>query len=191
MDAPGTRQIADSLGLHYLYFPATIHPANDRDFGNAILSRWPIRDARKIVLPHLARIGHSERIATVGTVDIDGVPVRLYCVHLATPLAVSGGGRRDQARAILDDASETNEPVIVAGDLNSHGLGKVFAGAGFDWPSRRIGSTEWWFDFDHVFLRGIRLAAPESIGVVRDNRKASDHKPVWAVLALDCAPAAP
>jgi endonuclease/exonuclease/phosphatase family metal-dependent hydrolase/protein tyrosine phosphatase (PTP) superfamily phosphohydrolase (DUF442 family) len=191
MDAPGTRRIAEVLGLHYLYFPATVHSASGRDFGNAILSRWPIRDARKIILPHLARMAHSQRIATAGTVDIDGTPVRLYSVHVALPLTVSGKGRRDQLRAILDDAGDTPGRVIIAGDLNSHGLGSFFRNTGFEWASRRIGSTERWFDLDQVFLRGFRLAGPDSIGVVRENRGASDHRPVWAVLALDSVPKLP
>ncbi|PYP97430.1 MAG: hypothetical protein DMD34_03615 [Gemmatimonadetes bacterium] len=38
MDAPGTSRIADALGMSYVYYPATIHPATNRDFGNAILS---------------------------------------------------------------------------------------------------------------------------------------------------------
>lgn len=182
MDDSGTERIAAALGMHYLYFPATVHPKSGRDFGNAVLSRWPIRDARKLVLPHLARIAHSQRIATACTVDIGGQPVRLYSVHAALPLSVSGKGRRDQMQAIVDDARDAPAGVIVAGDLNSHGLGECFTAAGFDWPSRRIGSTEHWFDVDQIFTKGFRLAGPDQIGVVRDNRRASDHRPAWAVL---------
>ena len=191
MDAPGTRRIAEALGLHYLYFPAVVHPAAGHDFGNAILSRWPIRDAKKIILPHLARLAHSQRIATAGTVDIDGTPVRLYSVHVALPLTVSGRGRREQLRRILDDAADAPGPVIIAGDFNSHGLGQFFANTGFSWPSRKIGSTERWFDVDQVFLRGFRLAEPADIGVVRENRGASDHRPVWALLVPDSIPRLP
>jgi endonuclease/exonuclease/phosphatase family metal-dependent hydrolase/protein tyrosine phosphatase (PTP) superfamily phosphohydrolase (DUF442 family) len=185
MDAPGTRRIAEALGMNYLYFPATIHPSSGRDFGNAILTRWPIRDPRKIVLPHLARFVHSQRIATGCTVDIDDRPVRLYSIHVALPFSVGGRDRRDQLRAVLDDAGDTPARVIIAGDFNSHGVGEFFANTGFDWPSRRIGSTERFFDVDQVFVRGFRLAQPESIGSIRDNRGASDHRPVWAVFGVD------
>jgi len=184
MDAPGTRRIAEALGLNYIYYPSVVHPAG-HDFGNAILSRWPIRDGKKIILPHLARFGGSQRIATAGTVDIDGTPVRLYSVHVALPTQVSGRGRREQLRAVLDDAADGPQRVIIAGDFNSHGLGAFFAHTGFAWPSREIGSTERWFDVDQIFLRGFRLAAPGTIGVVRNNRGVSDHRPVWAVLASD------
>jgi endonuclease/exonuclease/phosphatase family metal-dependent hydrolase/protein tyrosine phosphatase (PTP) superfamily phosphohydrolase (DUF442 family) len=191
MDAPGTRRIAEALGLDYLYCPATVHPGAGHDFGNAILSRWPIRDGRKIILPHLARFGGSQRIATAGTVDIDGTPVRLYSVHVAVPLSVSGRGRREQLRPILEDAAGGPRHVIIAGDLNSHGLGAFFAHTGFAWPSREIGSTAGWFDVDQIFLRGFRLAEPAAIGVVRETQGVSDHHPVWAVLASDSIPALP
>ena len=185
MDAPGTRRIALALGLNYAYCPAIVHHGTGRDIGNAILSRWPIRDERKIILPHLAHLVDSERIAIAGTIDFDGVPVRLYSVHIALPISVSGRGRRDQLRAVLEDAGDRPERVIVAGDLNSHDLGEFFAHTGFAWPSRDIGSTSRWFDLDHVFLRGFRLAEQATIGVVRENRGVSDHRPVWAVLAPD------
>ena len=191
MDDPGARRIAEALGMNYVYFPAAVHPKTDRDFGNAILSRWPIRDPRKILLPRSARLVRSQRVATAGTVDIGGIPVRLYSIHIATPLAVSGQGRREQLRGILEDTGDTPGHVIIAGDLNSHGLGRFFANTGFAWPTRKVGSTMRWFDLDQVFLRGFRLVAPESIGVVRDNRKASDHRPVWAVLAPDSVPPLP
>jgi endonuclease/exonuclease/phosphatase family metal-dependent hydrolase/protein tyrosine phosphatase (PTP) superfamily phosphohydrolase (DUF442 family) len=191
MDDPGTRRIAEALGLDYLYYPAVVHPKVGHDFGNAILSRWPIRDAKKIILPHLARPGGTQRIATAGTVDIDGTPVRLYSLHVALPFLVSGRGRKEQLRAVLEDAAGGPQHVIIAGDLNSHGLGAFFAHLGFAWPSREIGSTERWFDVDQVFLRGLRLAGPGDIGAVRENHGVSDHRPVWAVLAPDSIPALP
>src|SRR5687768_11886043 len=42
MDAEGTERIARALGMDFVYYPAIRHPASDRDFGNAILSRWPL-----------------------------------------------------------------------------------------------------------------------------------------------------
>jgi endonuclease/exonuclease/phosphatase family metal-dependent hydrolase len=187
MDATGTERVAKALGLHWLYFPAIVHPKAGHDFGNAILSRWPIREGRKIILPHLARIAHSQRIAVSGTVDIDGTPVRLYSVHLAVPMTVSGGGRRDQMRTVLADAAAGPPHVILAGDMNSHGIGKIAADSGYAWPTRNAGATAGHFDMDHVFLRGLRASGPDSVGAVHDNRKASDHRPVWVVLALDRA----
>ena len=101
------------------------------------------------------------------------------------------GREHQQVRAVLDDAAGWPGRVIIAGDFNSHGLGRFLARTGYAWPSQGIGSTAGWFDVDQVFLRGFRLAAPESIGAVRENRDASDHRPVWAVLERDTLPALP
>ena len=191
MDAPGTERVAEALGMDWLYFPAVVHPKAAHDFGNAILSRWPIRDGRKIILPHRARLVHSLRIAVTGIVDVAGTPVRVYSLHLAVPMTVSGKSREDQLRTVLADADSGQTHVIVAGDMNSHGIGKHAADAGWAWPTQHIGSTAGHKDLDHLFLRGLRLAAPDSIGVVHDNRGASDHRPVWAVLAIGPAGARP
>src|SRR6185436_18131400 len=48
MDAPGTAAIAEALGMNYVYYPASRHPKTGRDFGNAILSPWPIEASRKV-----------------------------------------------------------------------------------------------------------------------------------------------
>jgi hypothetical protein len=61
LDAPGVERLARALGMNSVYVPAAIHPASPRDFGVAILSPWPLRDARKILLPHLHRFRKMTR----------------------------------------------------------------------------------------------------------------------------------
>jgi hypothetical protein len=39
------------------------------------------------------------------------------------------------------------------------------------------------FTLDHILTRGLVLARPGSVGVVHQVLGASDHRPVWAVLA--------
>jgi endonuclease/exonuclease/phosphatase (EEP) superfamily protein YafD len=59
--------------------------------------------------------------------------------------------------------------------------------AGYSWPTRDVGSTSRFLFFgmsiDHIFARGL-VAVPgvESFGAVMENRGASDHRPVWAIL---------
>lgn len=183
MDAPGTQRIAAALGMSYVYYPSTVHPTTKRDFGDAILSRWPILDDRKIILPHLGRFGRVERIATAATIRIGGRPVRVYSVHLGTWVEEGPGARRDQVRAILADAANFSL-VVVAGDMNNHGIGKAFRAAGYAWPTEHNPHTDHFWNWDHVFLRGLMLVDSTSTGVVRDNHHASDHRPVWAVVAL-------
>jgi endonuclease/exonuclease/phosphatase family metal-dependent hydrolase len=186
MDAPGTRRIAAALSMSYVYYPASVSPQTGRDFGNAILSRWPIVADQKIVLPHLARFWGSERIATAATILVSGVALRVYSAHLETPMEIGPGSRRDQARAILADAA-AYPLVIVSGDMNSRGIGKEFRAAGFLWPTKHNPITHLVFNWDHIFFKGLAAADSGGVGVVRDPFGASDHRPVWAMALLQVA----
>lgn len=185
MDPDGTRRIADALGMAWVYYPSAIHPKRGLDFGNAVLSRWPIVADRKLILPHIAGLRHAQRIATAVTVLVDSIPVRVYSAHLGTPTDIRPAKRRDQARAIIEDASRY-PVVIVAGDMNSHGIGKEFVAQGFVWPTEHNGFTTAFFNWDHVFLKGFAppLAQQKSAGIIRDTLRTSDHDPVWAVAVL-------
>jgi endonuclease/exonuclease/phosphatase family metal-dependent hydrolase len=186
MDELGVRTLAAALGMSYVYYPATVHPRTGRDFGNAILSRWPIMGDRKIVLPHLGRFHRAGRAAVGATVLVGAIPVWVYSLHLGTQFEIGPGSKREQVRAVLRDAA--NYPrVIVAGDMNSHGIGREFVAHAYRWPTEHQPGTDHFFNWDHIFLLG--LGDPPSSGVVRDNHKASDHRPVWAVVSLGASPA--
>lgn len=185
MDAEGTQRIADALGMSWVYYPAVVHPKLGHDFGNAVLSRWPILADEKLMLPHIGGLRHAQRIATAATVIVGTTPVRVYSAHLGTPSDIRPSKRRDQADVIVADAAAF-PLVIVAGDMNSHGIGKEFVSKGFVWPTEHNGFTTAVFNWDHVFLKG--FAAPASdqkfAGIVRDTLGTSDHDPVWAVAQL-------
>jgi len=180
MDAPATQLIAAAMGMAYVYYPAGVHPRTHRDFGNAILSRWPITADQKLMLPHLGRLRHGQRIATVANIRVGSQTVRLYCLHLGTPSDIGWAKRRDQARVILADAA-TYPLVIVAGDMNSHGIGKEFRAAGFPWPTEHGAFTTAIFKWDHIFLKGFGFPPQAGAGVARDTLEMSDHFPVWAI----------
>ena len=180
MDAPGTQRIAAAMRMAYVYYPAGVHPRTHRDFGNAILSRWPIIADQKLLLPHLGRLRHGRRIATVASIQVGDQTVRLYCLHLGTPSDIGWAGRRDQARVVLADAA-AHPLVIVAGDMNSHGIGKEFRAAGFSWPTEHDSFTTAIFNWDHIFLKGFDSPSHAGAGVARDTLEISDHFPVWAV----------
>lgn len=182
MDAPATQRIADALGMAYVYYPAGVHPRTHRDYGNAILARWPITADQKLMLPHLGRLRRGQRIATVANIQVGSQTVRLYCLHLGTPSDIGWAKRRDQVRVVLEDAA-TYPLVIVAGDLNSHGIGKEFRAAGYLWPTEHNSFTTGIFNWDHIFLKGFG-SPPKGAGVARDTLDMSDHFPVWAVALL-------
>ena len=188
MDADGTRRIAGALGMSWIYYPAVVHPRAGHDMGNAVLSRWPIIADEKLMLPHIAGLRHAQRIATAATVMVGDVKVRVYSAHLGTPSDIRPSKRRDQARTIVADAA-AYPLVIVAGDMNSHGIGKEFVANGFLWPTEHNGFTTAIFNWDHVFLKGFTVptptpSVPKVYGVVRDTLGTSDHDPVWAVAQL-------
>ena len=52
MDETGVEAMARALGMNYVYFPASVHTHHDKNFGNAVLSIWPLSDPAKLLLPH-------------------------------------------------------------------------------------------------------------------------------------------
>src|SRR5688500_14414499 len=129
MDAPSTRRVAGELGFGYVYYPAIFSLRTKRDFGNAVLSRWPIVEDSKIVLPHVSRYARTQRIATAATIRIGASRLRVYSTHLSTIFDVGEAARRDQLRAILKDAAKYPR-VVIGGDMNSSSVGRVARGMG-------------------------------------------------------------
>jgi endonuclease/exonuclease/phosphatase family metal-dependent hydrolase len=182
MDVNGTRTIAQRLNLSYVYYPAIFRHRSAKDFGNAVLSRWPIVADSKIVLPHVSRYARTQRTATAATIRIGTIELRVYSTHLGTPADISSGARQAQLEAIIADAA-SHPRVVIGGDMNSATVGAVAAEAGFSWPTRHVPATSSFGTWDHIYTRG--LGAPEraAAGTVMNIRNASDHRPVW-VLAL-------
>jgi endonuclease/exonuclease/phosphatase family metal-dependent hydrolase len=182
VDAAGTERIARALDMRWVYYPATFHPKFDRDFGNAVLSRWPIVADRKLILPHLGRFRRTARTATVATILVSGQALRVYSAHLGTMAEISPSAKREQARVIMADAAE-HPRVVVLGDMNSYGIGRAFEAAGFAWATEQNPRTFAIGRWDHIFLKGVSLARDGATGVIDQNRGASDHRPVWAIVA--------
>ncbi len=178
MDAPGTEAIARGLGLNYVYYPASVHPKYERDVGNAILTPWPIERTFKLPLPHRSRVMRQARLAAGAIVRVDGRRLRVYSLHLGSPLGASPGQRRDQLQVVLCDAQDSPDPVVIAGDFNSKSLGDRLVAAGYHWPTRDVGPSTRGLSFDHVFVRGLPFQETRA-GVAREVKDASDHRPVW------------
>lgn len=182
MNEDAVAEVAAALGMEYVYYPALLHPVPRKNFGNAVLSRWPIIDDEKLILPSRSMSRGAQRVAVAATILVGHERVRVYAVHLATILEVWFTGQTNQAEAVLEAASDYDR-VVVAGDMNSHdNVGAIFTGAGFFWPTRDTGpTTHKLFAVDHVFSRGFTVGGS---GAVQDNLGASDHLPVWASLAF-------
>lgn len=180
MDETGTVRIAAELGMEYVYYPAVRHQRYGRDFGNAVLSRWSIIAHEKLILPHVSVLTRTQRIATVATLDLMGTPLRVYSTHLGSLLEVTSGAREAQLQTVVDDALAFPR-VLIGGDLNSGSVGRRAREAGFDWPTEEGPPTSYGRRWDHIFLRG--FSGTVRSGAVLDTGGASDHRPVWVVVA--------
>jgi endonuclease/exonuclease/phosphatase (EEP) superfamily protein YafD len=187
MDEVGVERIARTLGLNYAYYPASIHPADGKYFGPAVLSRWPLERSWKVLLPHGGWTRGQRRTATAAVVRVGMTPLLVYAVHLETPVQITDRERRDQVTAILRDAVVHRGPVVIAGDFNSQSIGGFIRRHGYRWPTEHVGRTVSWFSWDHIFTRGLAPARTASAGVIADVQGASDHHPVWAVVASPSA----
>jgi endonuclease/exonuclease/phosphatase family metal-dependent hydrolase len=182
MNEDAVAEAAAALGMNYVYYPAVLHPVPKKNFGNAILSRWPIVDDEKLILPSRSVSRGGQRVAVAATLLVGSERVRVYAVHLSTILEVWFTGQTNQIEALIRSA-EGYDRVIVAGDMNSHDhVGALFSDSGYFWPSWSTGpTTHKLFAVDHVFTRGFQGAGS---GAVQDNLGASDHLPVWATLTF-------
>jgi endonuclease/exonuclease/phosphatase family metal-dependent hydrolase len=183
MDEKGTRRVADTLGMWYVYYPSVFRFKTGRDLGNAILTRWPVVADRKILLPHLSRIVHSQRSATAATIRVGEALVRVYSLHLGTMAGLAPAARRDQLQAVLADA-ERYPRVVIGGDLNDQGIAAMARDVGYAWPTQHGPATTRVGRLDHILLKGLRKPDSAAAGTVLDARGASDHLPVWAIALL-------
>ena len=187
MDEAGTDRIAYALGMSYVYYPATFHLRTRRHFGNAVLSRWPIVEDSKLLLPHIARFTRTRRIATAATIRVDGELVRVYSVHLGTIADIGPGAHRDQLSTVRADAARYAR-VLLGGDLNDQGVGRVAQQSGYVWATEHGPRTAVVGRFDHIFMKGLSSPDSAAAGTVLEVRHASDHRPVWAVGVIPSQP---
>lgn len=180
MNEHSTRRVAEALGLWYVYYPAIYHFRTRQLIGNAVLSRWPIVEDRKIILPHVARFAGIQRTATAATARVGSQLVRVYSTHLGTPGGTGGGARRNQLRVILADA-ERYQRVIIGGDMNDANVGKIARDMGYAWPTERGPPTSPLGRIDHIFFKGFLVPDSAASGAVLNVEHISDHLPVWAI----------
>jgi endonuclease/exonuclease/phosphatase family metal-dependent hydrolase len=183
MDADATARVARELGMWYVFYPATFHFRTRRDFGNAVLSRWPIVADEKLMLPNRSRYSNTLRTATAATIQIGDAAVRAYSTHLGTYADVDLEARAEQLRSIIDDAARFDH-VVIAGDMNQPGVGRVARAAGYVWPTESVPPTSILGRLDHIYLKGFVVPDENGAGTVLNVRGASDHLPVWAKAIL-------
>ena len=183
MDENGTEAIARALHLNYVYYPASVHVNTRRDFGEAILSPWPLTNDAKIILPHESVRNGQIRIAVRAQVQTPHEPFLAYSVHTEMAL-MSPAHRIDQVKAMLDDVPDDAPFVIIGGDFNTvtpierKALVDMMAEKEFVWLTEGAGASVKELGvgviMDYIFARGF---SARRMGVV--DSEASDHLPLW------------
>lgn len=107
--------IARALGGYSVHFVSVDPPEQARRYGNAVLTRLPVRETGEL---RLRPLDDSRTLATV-QVSVDGRPVQIAATHLHhTP--ERGAMRASQIRDVLGAVDTgTDAPVILLGDFNA------------------------------------------------------------------------
>ncbi len=147
-------------------------------WGIAVLSRLPVLHREVIPLLRLRR-DRANRAVVALNVEVDGRAVGVAGTHMSH--LSHGSALHFRAVARMLDGVFGDEPVVLAGDMNLWGppihalLGQWHrAVKGKTWPAWRPHSQ-----LDHLLVRGLSVS---DSGVWPES--GSDHRPVWARLAL-------
>lgn len=111
------KEIASLTGYHYVYganldFGQVGGLAENSQYGNAIVSKYPILRSDNILL---SSFGEEQRGMLHAVVDLDGIHVNIYNTHLG----LDARSRLAQAEEIIDLVSRSNQPSILMGDFNA------------------------------------------------------------------------
>ena len=173
--------LASTLGHHAVAGTTLLRAGGE--YGNAILTRRPVLDVRRVDLTVYRR---EPRGALDVDLDIDGRAVRVLVTHLG----LLPGERRTQVRRLLDLLGDHRSDVVVlCGDIN-----EWFAvGRPLRWLHARLGRTATVptfpsafpvFALDRIWVHPHAAVAQLAAHATPAARQASDHLPLWADIQL-------
>jgi len=120
------RVIAEHLDMHFHFYPAMrIH--EEEEYGDAILSRWPMRLRRAAELPTVKeRLAFEPRGALWASIEAHGKEIQVINTHLG----LSNNERIKQIDALLGPEwlghPECDTPLVLCGDFNALPFSKVY-----------------------------------------------------------------
>ncbi|GAB2551348.1 endonuclease/exonuclease/phosphatase family protein [Spirosoma aerophilum] len=178
------KELARLTGMYFFFSKAIDHQGGD--YGVAVLSRFPILDSTRFILPIDPAIGGETR--TVAAVTVEPTKGKRI-IFASTHLDLKEPNRLTQAELLIKHFGGTALPVILGGDFNAQADSKVIQ------------------LFDQTFVRSCQPCAPtipvknpnraidfvmykqdgslKSVSTnVIDEQYASDHLPVVAELTL-------
>jgi endonuclease/exonuclease/phosphatase family metal-dependent hydrolase len=178
--ADQAEQLAALAGLPYVVFNAS-RRAGDGEFGNAILSRWPLEDV--VCRPVPAGRRGQPRWVVSALLPSDHTPWLVMCAHFG----LFPGEMEPAARIVVELADAHRGPVVFGGDLNrplasARGHRRLHAALSdaaalaksaaptfpSPWPVLRL---------DYLYVRDVRVCGARVLSTT-----ASDHRPLLAEL---------
>lgn len=184
----GTRDLGGflerELGGHLLRAPT--HARGSGSFGNALWSRFPIRDS---IVHNLTIEGREPRNLLDASLDCSGKHLRVLVAHL-------GLNRHERARqfervlAIARTSAQAEPSTVLLGDFNEarqrsatlHAVHSQFGGAKFS--PRTFPSLFPALALDRIWMIPADKLLERSAHRARGVRLASDHLPLRALIAI-------
>ncbi len=185
--------LAEQLGFRHRSYHGNVAVRGGGEYGNAILSRFPIIDTRKIDLTVRFKKARSALHVWLRVRMPSGRSRTLHVYNLH--LGLSGIERKLQLRRFFDShpfaGLHARAPIVVGGDLNDvWGTldKKLFAPAGFRTGARPIASFPAYAPLralDGMYARGDLHLSHLDRSRLALAREASDHLPLVADIELD------
>lgn len=181
------RLLAEKTGMHVYFAKAIDHDGGD--YGVAILSKMPLKNARTHPLPTAAGSGGEPRVLATADIVAGGRPLTIACTHLDAQRGDTN--RIMQMQAINDILRQNENPVIIGGDFNAEPGSEVIrlldsrftrtcvSDCGFTIPVDEPRKT-----IDFIAYAPSAAYAMSAHEVIPE-RYASDHLPVLATVTFE------
>ncbi|SEN22821.1 Metal-dependent hydrolase, endonuclease/exonuclease/phosphatase family [bacterium A37T11] len=186
MDFPA--ELAKLTGMSYYYFAKALD-LKKGDYGNAILSKYPISDEKSYPLSIVNNKGGFPRSIGIVKVKIDGKKFYFAVTHLDHKGDMN---RLKEVEEIREYTKNLRGPIILAGDFNSHPdgaaiktitqwftLGCINGDCGWTAPAPVAKYT-----IDYVMYAPKNAFSTEKYDVIHTANSESDHFPVLATFQM-------
>jgi len=181
--------LGEALGMACIEGPLLL--ADRGWYGNALLTRCPVRTVRRV---EFEDYGREARGAIIADLDgLDGTGWRVLTTHLDLHVVK----RRRQFDAVLDEIlPATRLPTVVIGDFNewwpfSRGLGELRRHAVLPFSPATFPSRCPVLSLDRMAFSACQVRGRLRRHITPLSRVASDHLPIWADVSPDPALANP
>ena len=152
-------------------------------YGNAILSKLPVQGVRNYPLP-----GREPRAVLTVEAVAEGTPFLFMGTHFDNAIAANRLISADSINRIVN--AQPTKPAILAGDLNENPYGATLAKLREVWREAEMGDSLYTFpvnvptrQIDYLLYKSQVRWKLVDVRVL-DEKVASDHRPILAVLEL-------